>query len=176
MRNLLRLLLVAVFMCGAGEAFAQASCDGCKDAQEGQKRPIGKATNIPDNDAICLYVTMPDQCDSIVIELDDSRVKAQKIRDYGLGAAVVMAHGSVPRTAEGVPACRGGERAMVCLPRSRLRADVTEIRLIPGNRGTCHRLTPENIAELLKRRGFPHTEPLRMGWASVGSSDAPPTH
>ena len=176
MHNLFRLMLVALLACVAGEAFAQASCDGCKDAQEGQKRPIGKATNVPDDDAICLYVTMPDQCDSIVVELDDSRGKAQKIRDYGLGAAVVMAHGSVHRTVAGVPACRGGERAMVCVPKSRLRKDVTEIRLIPGNRGTCHKLTPESITELLRRRGFPHTEPLRMGWASIGSAEAPLSH
>ncbi len=163
------LALVAPHVLAAG-----LSCDGCRDAELGQSRPVGKPHGGPEEDVVCVYLNMPNQCDSVVVEVDTRKEKGIKVRDYGWGAAAVMAMGNrVPRDRTGVPACRGGERAMVCIPRTILESGVTEVRFIPGNKGTCGRLQPTHVNQLLDAGTVPPNDPVRLGWAAPGSQQAP---
>lgn len=171
-RIVLLFSLIALF---APYALADGlACDGCRDAELGQSRPVGKPHGGPEGDVVCVYLNMPNQCDSVVVEIDTRTEKGIKVRDYGWGAAAVMAMGNrVPRDQSGIPACDGGERAMACIPRAVLESGVTEVRFIPGNKGTCGRLLPAHVRELLRAGTVPSDDPVRLGWAAPGSTQAP---
>lgn len=172
MQRMLALMVVLVLL-SAGAAYAD-SCQGCDEAKEARGRFMGTPTNVPEKGQVCFYLKMPDPCDSVAREIHtENRVEA--LASYRVGAVVVNAEGHVSRDTSGKPVCRGDEKAMVCFPRAKLTEQVTEIRVIPGNQGTCHRLVSAEIKDLLARGGFPPKEARRLGWAAVGSNSAPQT-
>jgi hypothetical protein len=160
---MLRIVLTAMFVLFASCAQATGPCDGCEVAEEAARRSVGKPGS-PESDVVCVYVSMPNQCDSIAIEADGAGFTNKQIRAYPVGAAVAMvSQRQFTRGKDGTPACKGGERAMVCVSRSALQS-VSVLRLIPGNKGTCNEISGADLATLLRVGTVPASDPARLGW------------
>jgi hypothetical protein len=159
---MLRIVLTAVFMLFAPFAQATGPCDGCEVAEEAGRRSVGK-TGSPESGQVCVYVSMPDQCDSIAVEADGNGYTGKQIRAYPVGAAVAMVSQSQFTRVKGTPACKGGELAMVCVPRE-VAKRATVLRLIPGNKGTCNEISGADLATLLRVGTVPASDPARLGW------------
>ena len=155
---------------------AQTSCNGCTMAGEGRNRPVRSQTGGPDRDLVCVYVSMPNPCDSVVVEMVDAAGKATVIEDYGLGAAVNMAQKSpfaIDKDGKQIVNCTGQEKAMVCAHRDRIEASTTYIRLVPGDKGTCQAIRDTQLRELMSRGSWGPERALRLGWSAPGSTHAP---
>lgn len=152
----------------AQQAAATYPCDGCKKAEDIRTLPSGTNAGRPEEGQVCVYISMPDQCDTVLVEVDDAKVTAEEHTFYRVGRAVAEAKaGQIGVDKSGQPVCKGGELAMVCMKRARLKQGVTEVRFIPGNKGTCGILRPAHIAELLKRGTIPPNDPVRLGWKTA---------
>lgn len=160
---MLRIVLIAVSMLFASVAQAVGPCDGCEVAEEAGKRSVGKP-GTPESDVVCVYVSMPNQCDSIAVEADGAGFTNKQVRAYPVGAAVAMvSQRQFNREKDGTPTCKGGERAMVCVSRS-VAQSVSVLRLIPGNKGTCNEISGADLQTLLRVGTVPASNPARLGW------------
>jgi hypothetical protein len=159
-------VVFALSLMGVGASQAIEACDGCEIAESAQRRTVGKA-GTPEKNVACFYLSMPDQCDSVAVEADGKGFGHKHIRSYPVGAAVAMVSQAQFARVNGIPTCKGGEKAMICVPAS-LRTTVTTLRLIPGNKGTCNEIKGEDLARLWRVRTIPPGDPARLGWPSQG--------
>lgn len=159
------ILVLTLCMLGLGTSLAAEPCHGCDIAADARHRVVGKS-GVPESNVACFYISMPDQCNSIEVEADGRGFEHKHVRSYPIGSAVAMVSQSQFTRANGVPICRGGEKAMVCVPIS-LRTTVTTLRLIPGNKGTCNEIRGDDLADLWRIRTIPATDPTRLGWPTL---------
>ena len=170
------MMVVLSMLLSVAGALAQAPCNGCDVAGKGRERPVQSQTGGPDRSLICVYVSMPNPCDSVAVEAVDVHEKATLIEDYGLGAAVNMAQRSpfaVGKDGKQMVKCTGREQAMVCVHRDRIASGTSYIRLVPGDKGTCNAIRGPQLAELMSRGSWGPDRALRIGWSAVGSKQAP---
>lgn len=152
------------------------TCDGCNAADEGRHRPVQSQHGGPVSSDICVYIAMPDPCDSVAVSRIDGSGNATVIRDYGLGAAVNNAQSrpfKLDAHGKQIVRCTGAEKAMVCVPRDELGKSTTLIRLIPGNKGTCYELRRPALDELLKSGSWGPDREVHLGWELKGKPTAP---
>lgn len=172
----MRVALVALLLLSAVVSVRAEPCDGCNAADEGRHRPVQAQRGGPVSADLCVYIAMPDPCDSVAVTRVDTSEEATVIRDYGLGAAVNNAQ-SRPFKLDGkgkqVVKCAGGEKAMVCMPREALGKSTTMIRLIPGNKGSCYELRRPALDELLKGGSWGPDREVHLGWELAGKPTAP---
>ncbi len=173
-QDMRRMLLVLSLLTAAVSAHAE-TCDGCTAAGEARHRPVQSQHGGPVSSDVCVYVAMPDPCDSVAVERDDASGKTV-IRDYGLGAAVNNAQSrpfKLDAHGKQIVTCTGGEKAMVCMPREALGKSTTLIRLIPGNKGSCYVLPRPDLDELLKSGSWGPDREVHLGWEHAGKKTAP---
>ena len=138
------------------------TCPGCDAAADAQGRNVGKR-GVPESNVACVYVSMPDQCDSIEVEADGHGFQHRHVRAFPKGAAVAMVSQRQFTRVNGVPTCKGNEKAMICVPTS-WRGKITTLRLVPGNGGLCNRITGADLETLWRVRTVPASDPARLGW------------
>lgn len=157
-------------------AYAQGVCESCNDAEHGAHNPVQRQSGGPDKALVCFYVSMPDPCDSVVVASIDASGAATTVEDFHRGAAVNFAQKDpfeLDEHGKQIVQCSGKEKAMVCVHRSRITTATTALRLIPGDRGTCHTLKRDRLDDLLKHGSWGPKKALRLGWSAVGATTAP---